>query len=126
MHIIVTIAIVINSRKDSSFEEKLKIDFGWGKQNKYCLKANWIDKTHSRNVVTAKIAGKVQKKYNLFNDSPNNGAIDGFPIEVYLNDEFLGLYTMNIPKDAWMFNMDEDNEKHTVVVGDANNSSIFT
>lgn len=110
--------------KDSSFEEKLKIDFGWGKQNKYCLKANWIDKTHSRNVVTAKIAGKVQKKYNLFNDSPNNGAIDGFPIEVYLNDEFLGLYTMNIPKDAWMFNMDEENEKHTVVVGDANNSIV--
>ena len=31
----------------------------------------------------------------------------------YLNDEFLGIYTMNIPKDAWMFNMDEDNEKHT-------------
>lgn len=110
--------------KDSNFDEKLKVDFGWGKQSKYCLKANWIDKTHSRNVVTAKIAGKVQKKYNLFNDSPNNGAIDGFPIEVYLNDEFLGLYTMNIPKDAWMFNMDEDNVKHTVVVGDANNSIV--
>ena len=110
--------------KDSNFDEKLKVDFGWGKQNKYCLKANWIDKTHSRNIVTAKIAGKVQDKYNLFSDAPNNGAIDGFPIEIYLNDEFLGIYTMNIPKDAWMFNMDEDNEKHTVVVGDANNAIV--
>ncbi len=110
--------------KDSNFDEKLKVDFGWGKQNKYCLKANWIDKTHSRNIVTAKLAGKVQKKYSLFDEAPNNGAIDGFPIEIYLNDEFLGLYTMNIPKDAWMFSMDEDNVKHTVVVGDANNAIV--
>lgn len=111
--------------KDSNLEEKLKVDFGWGKQNKYCLKANWIDKTHSRNIVTAKLASKIQKKYNLFNDTPNNGVIDGFPIEVYLNGDFLGLYTMNIPKDAWMFNMDEDNSKHTAIVGDMNNSVVF-
>lgn len=110
--------------KDSDLEEKLKIDFGWGKQNKYCLKANWIDKTHSRNIVTAKLASQMQKKYDLFSNTPNNGVIDGFPIEIFLNGDFLGLYTMNIPKDAWMFNMDEDNSKHTVIVGDANNSTV--
>lgn len=104
--------------EDENLENKLKVDFGWGMQNKYCLKANWIDKTHSRNVVSAKLVGQMQRKYNLFNDSPNNGAIDGFPIEIYLNGEFLGLYTMNIPKDAWMFNMDENNKNHLVFSGE--------
>lgn len=111
--------------KDSNLSEKLKIDFGWGKQNKYCLKANWIDKTHSRNVVTAKLAASMQKKYNLFSSTPNYGVIDGFPIEIYLNNSFLGLYTLNIPKDAWMFGMDEDNPKHTVLAGETYNAPAF-
>lgn len=101
--------------EDEKLEEKLDIDLGWGKQNKYCLKANWIDKTHARNVVTAKIASQINKNYNLFTTAPNYGEIDGYPVEIYLNDEFLGLYTLNIPKDDWMFNMDEDNPNHIVL-----------
>ena len=51
--------------KDETYEEKKKVDVGqgWGAQNKYCLKANWIDKTHSRNIVSARIAAKIQYKY---------------------------------------------------------------
>ena len=100
--------------EDEGFNNKLKVDFGWGFANKYCLKANWIDKTHARNVVTANIVSDMQEKYNLFMDSPNHGAIDGYPIEIYLNNEFLGLYTLNIPKDDWMFNMNEDNKDNLV------------
>ncbi len=108
----------INFYQNSSFSNKMKVDVGWGPQTEYCLKANWIDKTHSRNVVTAKLVGEMQSKYGLFNTAPNNGAIDGFPIEVYINGQFHGLYTMNIPKDAWMFNMDTDNPNHIVVGGE--------
>lgn len=104
--------------EDSSLTEKKEIDLGWGSQNKYCLKANWIDKTHARNVVTARLVSEIQKKYNLLDTAPNNGLIDGFPVEIYINDEFLGIYTWNIPKDAWMFNMDEDNKNHIVFVGE--------
>ena len=43
----------INFYEDSTYGSKKKINVGWGAQSKYCLKANWIDKTHSRNVVTA-------------------------------------------------------------------------
>ena len=110
--------------EDESLDNKLKIDLGWGKENKYCLKANWIDKTHSRNIVTANIVADVQKKYNLFTDSPNYGAIDGFPVELYLNDEFWGLYTLNIPKKDWMFAMDESNPNHLVF--SANSWSVAT
>ncbi len=104
--------------EDEGHENKLKVDFGWGAQNKYCLKANWIDKTHARNVVTAKLARQVQEKYGLLTQAPCNGLIDGFPVEIYDNGDFLGLYTFNIPKDAWQFGMDEENQNHIVICGE--------
>lgn len=104
--------------EDESLDNKLKIDVGWGPQNKYCMKANWIDRTHARNIVTARLAAKMQAKYGLFMDTPNNGLIDGFPVEIYENGRFLGLYTFNIPKDAWQFDMDEDNPNHIVICGE--------
>lgn len=100
---------------DAECTEKMKVNVGWGDQNEYCLKANWIDKTHARNIITANIVTEVQDKYNLLEHTPANGAIDGFPIEIYINGEFLGLYTFNIPKDDWMFAMDSDNPDHIVV-----------
>lgn len=105
----------ISFYKNDNYEEEKNIDVGFGsKENIYCLKANWIDKTHARNIVTARMMSKIQEKYNLFIDTPNNGLIDGYPVEIYLNGEFLGLYTLNIPKSAWMFNMDENNKNHIV------------
>lgn len=104
----------INLYEDNEYNDKMKVDVGWGKQSKYCLKANWIDKTHSRNIVTAGFAAEIQQKYGLFENTPHNGTIDGFPVEIYINNEFLGIYTFNIPKDAWLFNMDEDNPNHIV------------
>lgn len=111
---------------DAEFNNKLNVDLGWGKANKYCLKANWIDKTHARNIVTANIVADMQKKYNLFTDTPNYGAIDGYPIEIYVNNEFLGLYTLNIPKDDWMFNMDDDNKDNLVFASEGwNLANLF-
>ena len=100
--------------EDKYLNNELNIDFGWGSQYKYCLKANWIDKTHSRNIVTANIFADIQKEFNLFNESPNNGMIDGFPIEIYLNNSFFGIYTLNIPKDEWLFNMDNNNPNNLI------------
>jgi len=112
--------------KDEDLEEKLNVNLGWGEQNKYCLKANWVDKTHSRNIVTANIAAKINKTYNLFKTAPNYGEIDGYPVEIYLNDEFLGLYTLNIPKDDWMFNMDDENPNHIVLASEGwNDPNLF-
>ena len=92
---------------DENCLDKFKVDFGWGRESKYVLKANWLDKTHSRNIVTARLAAQVQKKYTVLTNTPNNGLIDGFPVEVYLNNEFYGLYTLNIPKDEWLYGMDD-------------------
>ena len=93
---------------------------GWGSQKKYCLKANWIDHSHSRNVVSAKIWGNIVKSRATANATlnalPNGGAVDGFPIVIVLNGEFHGLYTFNIPKDGWMFGLVEDATKTQAIV----------
>lgn len=91
------------------FDNAFEAVEGWGAQKKYCLKANFIDHSHARNVVSAKLWGQIVKARDIANDKlnalPNGGAIDGFPCIVDLNGEFHGLYTWNIPKDGWMFGM---------------------
>lgn len=87
----------------------------WGYQTKYCLKANYIDPTHAGNVVSARLAAQCYELYGLHEDLPNRGAVDGFPVWVTLNSIPEGLYTWNIPKAAWMFGMDEDDENHIVM-----------
>ncbi len=103
---------------DDACEEALNVDLGWGEENKYCLKANWIDRTHARNVVSARLVSQIQKAYNIMTAAPCNGAVDGFPVEIYSNGSFLGLYTFNIPKDSWQFGMDSKNPNHIVIGGE--------
>ena len=118
---------------DESRKTKLKKDFkGWGAQSKFCLKANYVDTTHTRNLSGARIA------YDMVNSRPDspfkqqllqcprNGAVDGFPIKLYFNGEFYGIYTWNIPKDGWMFNMDDSNPNHMVLCAEKNNDSTNT
>lgn len=84
---------------------------GWGVQKKYCLKANYIDPTHARNIMCARLWGSIVASRDTVPAElaacPNYGAVDGFPIILVINDEFHGLYTLNIPKDTWMFAMED-------------------
>lgn len=104
--------------QDPAHETGMAVDVGWGAENTYCLKANWIDKTHSRNIVTAKLAAEIQRKYNVLEQAPCNGLVDGFPVEVYINGQFHGLYTWNIPKSEWQFGMDQENPDHILMCGE--------
>ena len=106
---------------------------GFGKQHKYVIKANYLDASQSLNVVNAKLWGKIRATHyqvsdalqdnagNYLTDNDGNhiiaetdpqlsiggnyGAVDGFPIAVYINDQYWGLYSFNIPKDDWMAKM---------------------
>lgn len=119
--------------EDEALENKLKLDFkGWGEQYKFVLKANYIDLSHARNVVSAKLWGKcVAARSNfdelpqLLKEAPNLGAIDGFFCRVFHEGIYQGRYTFNIPKDPWMTNMDEDNEQHCLLCAEDYNSSCF-
>lgn len=109
-------------------------DFGY--QNKYVIKANYTDFSQSKNVVSARVWGKVRHQHDSLSAITNNdsnyladaqgnhilgiadpqlavgknaGAVDGMPIAVMFNDEFWGLYTLNVPKDGYMAKMPAKN-----------------
>jgi hypothetical protein len=99
----------------------------WGSQYKYVLKANYTDHLHARNIACANMWANIMRGRKDFDSlpeelktSPNMGAIDGFPIKLYSNGEYKGIYTWNIPKKAWMFNMNKKNPNHAVLQGNAN------
>ena len=93
----------------------------WGEQKKFCTKANWIDPSHARNIVNARLWGQIVQnrvaKGEITDNrtvAPNYGAIDGFPIEIIINGESQGLYTFNIPKDGWQFAMGDSNTEYLI------------
>lgn len=46
------------------FDEDFEAVPGWGSQKKYCLKANYIDHSHARNLVCAKLWGQIVRSRN--------------------------------------------------------------
>ena len=123
----------VNMYADEAMTESMKVDFkGWGAQKKHVYKANWIDLTHARNIVSAQLWGDVVKSRanyldlpELLRNSPNQGAIDGFPALVYANGVYQGRYTINIPKDGWMANMDKTLDTHCILCGENYVSGCF-
>lgn len=119
--------------RDADCTKKLKVDFkGWGAQSKHVYKANWIDLSHARNVVSARLWADVVKSRagyenlpELLRTSPNQGAVDGFPVKVYAAGVYQGRYTLNIPKDKWAFNMDDTLDNHCVLCGENYASGCF-
>lgn len=119
--------------EDADRTKKLKINLkGWGKQSKFVLKANWIDISHLRNVISARLWADIVKSRPNYEEypeelktSPNQGAVDGFPIKVYNNGVYQGRYTWNIPKDKWMTNMDDDLDEHCILCGENYDSGCF-
>lgn len=90
------------------FSNKVLFNPSWGAHKKYTLKANWVDYSQSRNIVSGRIFGQIVKsreKGDLLEISPMGGVVDGFPVEIYINEQFFGMYTLNIPKSKWMFAM---------------------
>lgn len=84
----------------------------WGAQNKYVLKANFVDVSQSRNIVACRLWGQMVKSrettslsYTKLKDFVNGGAVDGYPTRVYFNGEYKGLYTLNLPKDGYTYGM---------------------
>ena len=99
------------------FDTPFEAVSGWGSHSKYCMKANYIDFSHVRNICSARLWGEARKTIggDVFQNLINAGAIDGFPIAVVINDEYKGLYSFNIPKDAWMFGYSGDVATEAIV-----------
>lgn len=113
---------------DKNLDRKLKVDLrGWGLQNKFVWKANYIDRSHARNIVSARLWSDMVASRPTYDArmmySPNHGAVDGFPFRLYVNGEYYGLMTWNIPKDGWMANMTEDNANHCILCAEINDTT---
>ncbi|WP_302967936.1 CotH kinase family protein [Intestinibacter bartlettii] len=115
---------------DGTYTTKLKKQFkNWGiSTNKYVLKANYIDRTHARNIISARIWGdivKTRKSIPTFMQScPNSGAIDGFPVKLFVNGEYQGMYTFNLAKDSYLFNFTDDTNAF-ICCGESNSGMFY-
>lgn len=101
-------------------------------KNKFVLKANYIDHSHARNIVSANMWDEIVSSRSDYDtlpvelrNSPKNGAIDGFPIKLYVNGTYQGVYTWNIGKDDWMWGMDEDNASHILLCVENNSDGVY-
>lgn len=89
--------------KDEALDKKLNVEFkDWDKSNNFVLKANYVDATAARNIVCARL---YQTLPDTYMQNGSQGVVDGFPVRLYINDEFWGLYTWNKPKKGWTFGM---------------------
>ena len=107
------------SEPNESKKEKISVN-GWEPTNKYCLKANYIDFSSSRNVVSANVWSEVVASRKDLDENiaelEHRGAIDGYPIALFINDVYQGIYTFNIPKDEDTYKIaDEENEAMFVI-----------
>ena len=120
----------VNLYSDENRSVKLNKEFkNWGFHNNFVLKADYNDILHARNVVGAKLWSKVVQSRSDYNtlpeelkNSPNNGAIDGFPVRVYINGTYKGLYNWTIPKCDWMVGMNSANANHVLLSAEFNDN----
>lgn len=108
--------------KDADCTKKLKIAFkpSWVPNSRFNLKANFIDATEARNLVNAKLFANATAVTPIANETTRKGLskstqlgqMAGFPIELYINGTYAGLYTLNTKKDEKSFGMDDKNQAH--------------
>lgn len=117
--------------ENRSSKKKVAFDiFGSEKRDKYVLKANYIDHLHARNIISARLWSEVVASRPDYSTLPAemrgsscNGAIDGFPVLLYANGKYEGIYTWNIAKDDAMWGMDEDNPNHVLLCAETNDNN---
>lgn len=120
--------------KDEKCTEKLKIKpkSDWSKDNKFNLKANWIDATQARNLVNSCLFAKATEISKFENKevesklsrTQNFGQMEGFPIEVYFGQDYQGLYTFNTKKDEVVFGMDHKIKGEEAITCERSNSTL--
>ena len=116
--------------KDCKKKLKWKPKASWQANHKFNIKANYIDATQARNLVNANLFAKAtaitpftHNSQKPLLKSQNLGQMEGFPIELYFDNEYYGLMTFNIKKDDKPFGMDSDNNDNEVIVNEVASSN---
>ena len=95
------------TKSDYSEKDKIRLQPSWQKHHKFNLKAYYNDGMLSRDPVSANIGAKVSASRSelprdLINED-NFGYIDGFPIILFLNGEYQGIYSFNLPRPDFSY-----------------------
>lgn len=119
-----------NPKKNYTIKLNQKKSFkNWEPHNTFTLKADYIDILKVRNMVCAKLWGKIVSSRDSYPEelktAPNFGAIDGFPVKVYLNGEYSGIYNFTTHKDAKMFGMSNNNANHALLQAEFNDNGNY-
>ena len=103
-----------------TFVESIHIDDNVSSMNRWHLKANSIDKSMIRNLICNDIWRHMTNQ---------NHGIYGIPVELRINDEFYGAYTLNCPPDSSRYityvNFDIDNQSTHYAAMDHLNFEVF-
>ena len=95
------------TKSDYSEKDKIRVQPSWQKHHKFNLKAYYNDGMLSRDPVSANIGAKVSaSRSELPRDlihEDNFGYIDGFPIILFLNGEYQGIYSFNLPRPDFSY-----------------------
>lgn len=106
---------------DDELTEKNRMELqpGWQNEHKYVLKANYRDMSLCRNLSCAGIWAQMAESRagvpERLARTSHYGAVDGFPVRVYHDGEFIGLYTMNLHKDDDLYGMYEGAREAVVI-----------
>ncbi|MBQ8992587.1 MAG: CotH kinase family protein [Turicibacter sp.] len=77
---------------------------GWIPECRFTLKANYIDSSSANNLSNARFFGDMMNEYHPYPSQLKNpdcrSTVDGFPIQLYVNGEYAGLYTFNVDRYA--------------------------
>ena len=98
----------------------------WSPQNYFVLKANYLDHSQVRDWLGAQLwkeSAKLRDLPDELHKSAACGAVDAFPIKVYVNGHYNGIYLWTIPKSSWQWNMDVKNPNHALLCAESNSGS---
>lgn len=93
--------------EDYKKNNKIRVQPSWQKHHKYNLKAYYNDGMLSRDPISANIGGQVSaSRPTLPRDliqEDNFGYIDGFPIILFINGQYQGVYSFNLPRPEFSY-----------------------
>lgn len=110
----------VNLLDESGDKKKVAFKDSWGAGYKYVLKSNYADPSSVRNIALSSLYGQVAHGVNLadhYTYLVNCGAVDGYPVLVYLNGRYHGLYNWVIRKDKWLYGMGNESAGEAVLEG---------
>lgn len=95
------------TQSDYTKKDKVKFKASWSRASKFNLKAYYTDGLMSRDVVNAKIGAAIWgTQNNLPTDiikEDNFGLIEGFPVVLFINNDFAGIYSLNTPRSDFSY-----------------------